>query len=159
MWVKGIHLHFLLTMVSKGTSRIRQDIGATNNTTSTTIHHQLFKATLRHLCRLLMLSTIQYQTFQWWGIVWCVPHEVCDVLLGNQYVWKHHVVHESWTHSVIITLGGQLYSILDIITPTKFSLTSCKESRNIISHNRKFFLFTISSEGEHQITNTSTTSS
>jgi hypothetical protein len=33
------------------------------------------------------------------------PFEVFDVLLGQPYMWKHHVVYESQPHSVIITLG------------------------------------------------------
>jgi hypothetical protein len=31
--------------------------------------------------------------------------EFCDVLLGQPYIWKHHVVYESHPRSVIITLG------------------------------------------------------
>jgi hypothetical protein len=33
------------------------------------------------------------------------PLEVCDVLLGQPYLWKQHVVFESRPCSVIITLG------------------------------------------------------
>jgi hypothetical protein len=32
--------------------------------------------------------------------------EVCGVLLGQPYMWKHHVVYESTPHSVIVTFGG-----------------------------------------------------
>ena len=39
------------------------------------------------------------------------PLEVCDFLLGKPYLWKHHVVYDSIPHSVIITLGRQLYRI------------------------------------------------
>jgi hypothetical protein len=31
--------------------------------------------------------------------------EVCDVILGQTYLWKRHVVYEFRPHSVIITLG------------------------------------------------------
>jgi hypothetical protein len=39
------------------------------------------------------------------------PLELCDVLLGKPYLWKHHVVYESRPRSVNITLGRQLYMI------------------------------------------------
>ena len=39
------------------------------------------------------------------------PLEVCDVLLGQQYMWKRHVVYESLPRSVDVTSRGQLYHI------------------------------------------------
>jgi hypothetical protein len=39
------------------------------------------------------------------------PLEFCDVILGHSYLWKQHVVYDSRPHSVIITLGRQLYMI------------------------------------------------
>ena len=79
--------------------------------------------------------------------------EVCDVLLGEPYMWKRHVVYESRPRSVIVTLGGQFYRIPKIVTPT-----TILQGRNISSHTRKLSLFTIVSEGEHKITETSTPS-
>ena len=32
------------------------------------------------------------------------PLEVCDVLLGQPYLWKRHVVYESRPRSMIITI-------------------------------------------------------
>ena len=81
------------------------------------------------------------------------PLEVCDVLLGQPYMWKHHVVYESRPRSVIITLGVQLYRIPEIVAPNKVS-----QGRKIRSHIRKLFLITIASEGEHNIIETSTPS-
>ena len=37
--------------------------------------------------------------------------EVSDVLLGQPYMWKHHVVYESRPRSVIVTLGKKFYRI------------------------------------------------
>jgi hypothetical protein len=48
------------------------------------------------------------------------PLEVCDVILGQPYLWKHHVVYESRPRSVIITLGRQLYRIPEVALPTLF---------------------------------------
>ena len=46
------------------------------------------------------------------------PLEVCDVLLRQSYMWKRHAVYESRPRSVIVTLGGQLYQIPEIVAPT-----------------------------------------
>ena len=64
---------------------------------------------------------------------------------------KCHVVYESRPRSVIVTLGGKIYRIPETIAPHKVS-----QGRKISSHIRKLFLFTIASEGEHKITETST---
>ena len=81
------------------------------------------------------------------------PLEVCDVLLGQPYMWKRHAVYKSRPRSVIVTLGGQLYRIPEIVAPATVS-----QGRNISSHTRKLFLLTITSEGEHKITENSTPS-
>jgi hypothetical protein len=39
------------------------------------------------------------------------PLEVCNFSLGQPYLWKHHIVYEYIPHTVIITLGTQLYMI------------------------------------------------
>ena len=81
------------------------------------------------------------------------PLKVCDVLLGQPYMWKRHAVYESRSRSVIVTLGGQLYRILETVAPSKVL-----QGRKISSDIRKVFLFTIASEGEHKIIETSTPS-
>jgi hypothetical protein len=48
------------------------------------------------------------------------PLEFCDVLLGEPYLWKRHVVYESRPRSVIITLCRQLYRIPEVVSPTLF---------------------------------------
>jgi hypothetical protein len=53
--------------------------------------------------------------------------EVCDVLLGKPYFWKHHAMYESRLHSVIITLSIQLYRIQEVVPPTVISLISAKK--------------------------------
>ena len=79
------------------------------------------------------------------------PLEVCDVLLGQPYMCKRHAIYESQPHSVIVTLGGQLYRIPETVVPATVS-----QDRKISSHTRKLSLLTISSEGKHQIIETST---
>lgn len=55
------------------------------------------------------------------------PLEVCDILLGQPYLWKRHVVYESRLHFVIISLGTKLYRILEVAPPTAISLISAKK--------------------------------
>jgi hypothetical protein len=54
------------------------------------------------------------------------PLEVCDVILGQPYLWKHHVVYESRPRSVIITLNMKLYRIPEAVPPSAISLISAK---------------------------------
>jgi hypothetical protein len=61
------------------------------------------------------------------------PLEVYEVLLGQPYLWKHHVVYDSRPHSVIITLGRQLYMIPEVAQPIAISLISAKQCRKVIS--------------------------
>ena len=71
------------------------------------------------------------------------PLEVCDVLLGQTYLWKRHVVYESIPCSVIITLGIQLYMIPELARPTAISLLSTKKCSKVISQTRKIVFFVI----------------
>jgi hypothetical protein len=50
------------------------------------------------------------------------PLEVCNVLLGQLYMWRRHVVYESRPRSVIVTLGCHPYMIPEVVlanVPTK----------------------------------------
>jgi hypothetical protein len=70
-------------------------------------------------------------------------------------MWKNHVVYESRPHSVIVTLGRQMYKIPEVALPTKISLVSTKQCRKVISDTRKFFLFMILSQSEWEVMTTS----
>jgi hypothetical protein len=61
------------------------------------------------------------------------PLGVCDVLLGQPYLWKPHAVYESRPHRVIITLVRQLYRIPEVASPTAISLISAKQCSKVIS--------------------------
>jgi hypothetical protein len=83
------------------------------------------------------------------------PLEVCDVLLGQPYLWKFHVVYESRPCSVIITLNKKLYRIPEAVPPSVISLISDKQCRKVISQTRKFVFFMIHSQNERKIIATS----
>jgi hypothetical protein len=61
------------------------------------------------------------------------PLEVCDVLFGQPYLWKRHVVYDSRPCSVIITLNMKLYRIPEAVPPSVISLISAKQCRKVIS--------------------------
>jgi hypothetical protein len=83
------------------------------------------------------------------------PLEVCNVLLGQPYLWKGHVVYESRPHSVIITLNKKLYRIPKVVPPSFISLISAKQCRKVISQTGKFFFFVIHSQSKRKIIATS----
>jgi hypothetical protein len=80
------------------------------------------------------------------------PLEVCDVLLGQPYMWKCHTIYESHPCNVIGTLGGHLYRVLEVASTTVTSLISPKQCHKVIFHTAKFSLFTIQLEGEQKDT-------
>jgi hypothetical protein len=84
-----------------------------------------------------------------------LPHsDVCDVLLGQPYMWRRHVVYESRPHSVIVTLGGHLYRIPEVVPTT----APPKQCRKVVSHTTKFIFSTICSKGEQKDTAATTSS-
>jgi hypothetical protein len=67
-------------------------------------------------------------------------------------MWKRHAIYESRPHSVIVTLGGHLYRIPEVI-PT---IVPPKQCRKVVSHTTKFSFFTVCSKREQK--NTTATS-
>jgi hypothetical protein len=61
------------------------------------------------------------------------PLEVCDVVLGQDYLCKCHTVYDSRPHSVIITLDRKLYKITEVVPPTAIFLISAKQCMKVIS--------------------------
>jgi hypothetical protein len=84
------------------------------------------------------------------GKVLCdvAPLKVCDVLLGQTYLWKHHIVYESRPRSVIITLNRKLYRIPEVVPPSSISLISTEQCRKVISQMGKFVFFMIRSHNK-----------
>jgi hypothetical protein len=158
MWVKGTPLHFIV------------DSGSQKNLISTEVIKRLALPIMPHpqpytigwlrqgsdlhvgqQCRL------SYCIKPFKDEVLCdvAPLEVCDVLLGQPYLWKHHVVYESRPRSVIITLNRKLYRIPEAIPPSVISLISAKKCRKFISQTRKFVFFVIHSQNKRKIIATS----
>jgi hypothetical protein len=132
MWVKGTPLHFIV------------DSSSQKNVISvkvvkwlalpTTPHPQPY--TIGWLCQGNDIRINQHRrlcyiikTFKDEVLCDVAPLEVCDVLLGQPYLWKRHVVYESKPHSVIITYDMKLYMIPEVVPPTSISLILLSNAR------------------------------
>jgi hypothetical protein len=108
MWVKGTPLHFIV------------DRGSQKNLISAEVIKQLDFLTTPHPqpynIRWLLQGQdlhvsqqchLSYDIKPFKDEVLCdvSPLEVYDVLLGQPYMWRHHVVYESRPCSIIVTLG------------------------------------------------------
>ena len=78
------------------------------------------------------------------------PLDVSDVLLGQPYLWKRHVVYECRPRVVIITLGNNLYRIPKISLPTTISLVTAKKCSKLILKTMKFVFLMICPQGKRK---------
>jgi hypothetical protein len=76
------------------------------------------------------------------------PLDVCDIVLGQPYMRKRHVVYDSRPCHVIITLGGQIYRIPEVV----LTIVPPKKCCKIIYHTAKFILFTACSKDAQKTT-------
>jgi hypothetical protein len=158
MWVKGTMLHFIV------------DRGIQKNLISAEVSKWLALPKMPHpqpytigwLCQGSDLHVSQqcrlsYNIKPFKDEVLCdvSPLKYCDFLLGQSYLWKHHVVYESRTHSVIITLNRKLYRIPEAVSPSAISLIYSKKCRKVISQMSNFVFFFIRSQNKRKITATS----
>jgi hypothetical protein len=148
MWVKGTPLHFIVHSGSQKNLILaevikRLDLPTTSYPQPYTIGWLRQGRNLRvnQQCRL------SYGIKPFKDEVLCdvSPLEVCDVLLGQPYLWKRHSVYESRPRSVIITLNRKLYRIPKAVPPSAISLIFAKQCRKVISQTGKFVFFVIRS--------------
>jgi hypothetical protein len=158
MWVKGTPLHFIV------------DIDSQKNLISAEVVKWLALPTMPHPqpytigwlrqesdLRFSQQCRLSYDIKPFKDEVLCevAPIEFCDVLLGQPYLCKFHVVYESRPHSFIITLNKKLYRIPEAFPPSAISLISAKQCRKVISQTWKFVFFIIHSQNKRNITTTS----
>jgi hypothetical protein len=154
MWVKGDPIHFIVDNGSQKNSILVEVIKRLN--LPMTPHLQPYTISWLHQGRDLHVSQqcrMSYGIKPFKDEVLCdiAPLEVCNVLLGQPYFWKRHVVYESRCRSVIITLGRQLYKIPEVAPPTTISLISTKQCSKVISQTGKFIFFVISAHSKHKV--------
>jgi hypothetical protein len=151
MWVKGTLLHFIIDSSSQKNLILAEVIKWMDLLTM--LHPQpytigwLRQGSNLHVSQECRLS---YDIKPFKDEVLCdvSPLEVCNVLLGQPYLWKRHVVYESRPRSVIITLNKKLYRVPEAVPPSAISLISAKKCRKVISETGKFFFFMIRSQSE-----------
>jgi hypothetical protein len=158
MWVKGTPLHFIIDSSSQKNLISVKVIKWLS--LPTTPHPQPY--TIGWLCQgsdlhISQQYRLSYKIKPFKDEVLCdvSPLEVCDVLLGQPYLWKCHVVYESRPRNVIITLNRKLYMIPKVVPPSAISLIYTKKCRKVISQTGKFVFFMIRSQNERNITTTS----
>jgi hypothetical protein len=157
MWVKGTPLHFFVD--SKIHKNVISAEGVKQLGLLTTPHPQLYNIGWLHQGRDLRVSQqcrLSYGIQPFKDEVLCdvSPLYFCDVLLGQPYMWKHHVIYESRPHSVIVTLGGHLYIILEVA----LTIVPPKQCHKVVSHTTKFSFFAMCSKGKQKDTTTTTAS-
>jgi hypothetical protein len=151
MWVKGTPLHFIVDSGSQKNLILAKVIKRL--TLLTTQHLQpytivwLHQGSNLHVIQQCQLS-YDIKPFKYEVLCDVSPLEVCNVILGQPYLWKCHVVYESRPHSVIITLNKKLYRIPMVVAPSVISFISTKQCWKVISQIGKFDFFFISSQSE-----------
>jgi hypothetical protein len=136
MWVKGTPLHLII------------DSGSHKNLISAAVVKQFAMLTsphphpytIRWLHQGSDLHVIQQcrlayniKPFKDEALCDVTPLEICDVILGQPYLWKHHVVYESSPCNFIITLDRKLHKIPEVVPSTSIFLISTKHYRKVVS--------------------------
>ena len=150
MWVKGSPIQFIVDSGSQKnliSAEVVKRFGL-----PTTTHAQPYTIGWLHQGRDLRVSQqcrLPYNIKPFTDEVLCdiAPLEVCDVLLGQPYLWKRHAVYESRPRAVIITLGNKLFRIPEVAPPAAISLITAKQCSKIISKTRKFVFLMICPQG------------
>jgi hypothetical protein len=158
MWVKGTPLHFIVDSGSQKnliSAEVVKQLGL-----STTPHPQPYNIgwlrqgqdlRVNQQCRL----SYDIQPFQEMRYYVMLPHWMSVMFSWAIaiYVEMHYVVYEYRPRSVIVSQGGHVYKIPEVVPTT----VPPKQCRKVVSHTTKFNFFTICSKGEQKDTTTTTT--
>jgi len=159
MWVKVSPLQFIVDSGSQKnlvSEEVVKQLGL-----STTPHPQPYSIGWLHEGRDLKVRQqcrLPYSIKPFTDEVLCdvTPLDVCDVLLGQPYLWKRHAVYESRPRVVIISLNNSLYRIPEVAPPTATSLITTKKGSKLISQTRKFICM-VHTQSKGKIISTSMT--
>eukprot|EP00253_Pinus_taeda_P006139 PITA_06139 len=151
MWVKGSLIQFIVDSGSQKnfiSAEVVKRLGL-----PTTAHPQPYTIRWLHQGRDLRVSQqccLPYNIKPFTDEVLCdiAPFEVCDVLLGQPYLWERHAVYESRPRAVIVTLGNKLYRIPEVAPATAISLVIVKQCSKLISTTGKFVFLMIRLQGK-----------
>eukprot|EP00253_Pinus_taeda_P008325 PITA_08325 len=159
MWVKGSPLRFIVDSGSQKnliSAEVVKRLGL-----PTTPHPQSYSIGWLHEGRDLKICQqchLPYSIKPFTDEVLCdvTPMDVCDVLLGQPYLWRRHAVYESRARDVIIYLNNSLYRIPEVAPPTTTSFIIAKKGSKLISQTRKFICL-VHSQSKGKIVTTSMT--
>eukprot|EP00253_Pinus_taeda_P011641 PITA_11641 len=151
MWVEGSPLQFIFDSGSQKrliSAEVVKRLGL-----PTTTHPQPYTIRWLHQGRDLCVSQqcrFPYNIKPFTDEVLCDidPLEVCDLLLGQPYLWKRHAVSESRPRAIIITLGNKLYRIPEVAPPIAVSLVTTKQCSKLIPKTGKFYFLMIPPQGK-----------
>jgi hypothetical protein len=146
MWVKGSPLQFIVNIRSQKnliSVEFMKRLGLL-----TIAHPQAYTIGWLHQVQDLCISQqclLPYSIKPFTDEVLCniALLDVFDVLFFQPYLWKQHVVYESWPRVVIVTLGNKLYRIPEVPPPIATSLVTTKQCSKLISKTGKFVFLKI----------------
>ena len=99
-------------------SRFFEAVVPKDHNRPSTLHHRVDSPRMGSSRQLAVPPSLQHKPFTDAVLYEISPPDVCDVLLGQPYLWKRNVVYESRPRTAIITLGNKLYKILEVAMPT-----------------------------------------
>jgi hypothetical protein len=114
MCMKGTLLHFIIDSGSKNNLNSSKFIKRLALPTTPHPHSYTIKWIFQESdLRVSQKCCLPYDIKPFKDEVLCdlTPIEVCDVLLGQTYLWKRHVIYDSRSCSVLITLEKKLHKI------------------------------------------------
>jgi len=146
MWVNGSLLQFIVKRGSQKnliSAEVMNQMGL-----PTTTHPQLYTIRWLHKGRYLHVNqqchlTYIVEPFIDELLYNVTPLGVCDVLLGQEYLWKQHAMYESSPRAIIVTLGNNLYMIQEVAPPTTISFVTAKQCSKFIFKTEKFVFLMI----------------
>ena len=149
MWVDGKPMHFIVDSGSQKNLISREAIKRLN--LKVTRHPQPYSMGWVNEGKDIQIDQqchLPYSIKPFKDEVICdvAPLDVCDVLLGQPYMYHRHGVYESRPRSVTIKLGEKRYRIPEVCPKQVASLISAKQCKRLIAQTRAFVLLMVRSE-------------
>ncbi|XP_020262299.1 uncharacterized protein LOC109838254 [Asparagus officinalis] len=135
------------------------DLGSQKNLISETLVRKLGLKTVKHpkpyplgwIQKEAGLSVINQCTFRfvlhesYIDDVTCdiVPLDVCQVILGNPYLWNRYAVYDRWAQKYRFIKDGEQFIFCLVSLPQKTSLATMTQVKRLVNASKKFVLLFI----------------
>jgi hypothetical protein len=148
MWVDGKPLHFIVDSGSQKNLISKETVKRLN--LKVTRHPQPYSMGWVNGIQDIQINQqchLPYSIKPFKDEVICdvAPLDVCDVLLGQPYMYQRHGVYESRPRSVTIKLGEKKYRIPEVC-PKQTTSSNAKQCKRLISQTGAFVLLMVHSE-------------